>query len=198
MFETELCGARRVLKPGDAFGGCSDKNGQDKLNPSYFAPAYYRVFAHYLPEQAELWNALVDGSYELFAIYQARMDNLVPDWSKVDGSDWYGAAYYYDACRTPWRVAVDYGFSADARAKLFLNNVASFIDSKGGLPGAAQQHNSAFIGAFALAGVTDSAKLDRYVGAWLADTQGDDKPYFQGTLRVLYLTTAAGRFSSTL
>jgi len=198
MFETELCGTRRVLKPGDAFGGCSDKNGQDKLNPSYFAPAYYRVFAHYLPEQAADWNALIDGSYELFAIYQARMDNLVPDWSKVDGSDWYGAAYYYDACRTPWRVATDYGFSADTRAKSFLNNVSSWIDAKGGLPGAAQEHNSAFIGAFALAGITDQAKLDGYVNAWLADTQGDDKPYFQGTLRVLYLMTAAGRFSSSL
>lgn len=198
MFETEVCGTRRVLKPGDAFGGCSDKNGQDKINPSYFAPAYYRVFAHYLPEQAELWNALIDGSYELFVLYQARMGNLVPDWSKADGADWYGSAYYYDACRTPWRVAVDYGFSLDPRAKLFLNNVASWVDSKGGLPGAAQQHNSAFIGAFALSGITDKAKLDAYVGAWLGDTQGDDKPYFQGTLRVLYLMTAAGRFSSTL
>jgi len=26
----------------------------------------------------------------------------------------------------------------------------------------------------------------------------DDTPYFQGTLRVLYLLVAAGRFSSTL
>jgi endoglucanase len=198
MFESETCGARRVLKPGDAFGGCSDKNGQDKLNPSYFAPGYYRVFAHYFPEQAPVWNALTDGSYELFALYQARMDNLVPDWSKADGSDWYGSGYSYDACRTPWRVAVDYGFSLDPRAKTFLTNVASWVDAKGGLPGAAQQRNSAFIGAFALAGVYDQAKLDSYANAWLGDTQSDDAPYFQGTLRVLYLMTAAGRFSSTL
>jgi Glycosyl hydrolases family 8 len=198
MFESETCGARRVLKPGDAFGGCSDKNGQDKLNPSYFAPGYYRVFAHYFPDQASVWTALTDGSYELYAVYQARMANLVPDWSKADGSDWYGAAYYYDACRTPWRVAVDYGFSLDPRAKTFLGNIASWVDGKGGLPGAAQEHNSAFIGAFALAGVYDQAKLDGYVTAWLADTQSDDAPYFQGTLRVLYLMTAAGRFSSTL
>jgi hypothetical protein len=80
----------------------------------------------------------------------------------------------------------------------FLANIASWVDGKGGLPGAAQEHNSAFIGAFALAGVIDQTKLDSYVTAWLTDTQSDDKPYFQGTLRVLYLLTAAGRFSSTL
>lgn len=73
-----------------------------------------------------------------------------------------------------------------------------WLDFPRGLPGAAQEHNSAFIGAFALAGITDQAKLDSYVNAWLADKQGDDKPYFQGTLRVLYLMTAAGRFSSGL
>ena len=198
MFESEMCGTRRVLKPGDAFGGCSDKNGQDKINPSYFAPGYYRVFAHYFPEQAAVWTALIDGSYELFASYQARMGNLVPDWSKADGSDWYGASYYYDACRTPWRVAVDYGFSLDPRAKTFLTNMASWIDQKGGLPGASQEQNSAFIGAFALSGVYEEAKLDSYVNAWLGAKQIDDAPYFQGTLRVVYLMTAAGRFSSTL
>jgi endo-1,4-beta-D-glucanase Y len=196
--ETEVCDTRRVLKPGDAWGGCSDDNGQDRVNPSYFAPGYYKVFAQKFPEQAASWNALADGTYELFAIHQARMDNLVPDWSKVDGSDWYGSAYSYDACRTPWRVAVDYGWSADARAKTFLQNVATWVDGHGGLPGAAQQNNSAFIGAFALAGVYEQAKLDAYVTAWLGSTTSDDKPYFQGTLRVLYLLAAAGKFGSTL
>ena len=35
------------------------------------------------------------------------------------------------------------------------------------------------------------------MSAWLGATM-DDTPYFQGTLRVLYLLVAAGRFSSTL
>ena len=197
QFESEVCAGRRILKPGDAFGGCSDMAGNAKLNPSYFAPGYYKVFAHYFPDQAPLWTALADGSYELFAIYQARLANLVPDWSAVDGSDWYGSGYSYDACRTPFRVAVDYAWSGDARAQTFMKNLSSWVDGHGGLPSAAQAQNSAFIGAFALAAAYEPSKFNADMAAWLGATV-DDTPYFQGTLRVLYLLVASGRFSSTL
>ncbi len=196
QFESEVCTNRRILKPGDAFGGCSD-TGNPKINPSYFAPGYYKVFAHYFPDQTATWTALTDGSYELYVILQARLQNLVPDWSKYDGSDWYGAGYSYDACRTPFRVAVDYDWSGDARAKTFMTNISGWVDAHGGLPSAAQQQNSAFIGAFALAGAYDPTKFNAYMSAWLG-AKMDDTPYFQGTLRVLYLLVAAGRFSSTL
>jgi endo-1,4-beta-D-glucanase Y len=196
QFESELCTSRRILKPGDVFGGCSD-TANPKINPSYFAPGYYKVFAHYFPDQAATWTALTDGSYELYVILQARLANLVPDWSKYDGSDWYGAGYSYDACRTPFRVAVDYDWSGDARAKTFMTNISGWVDANGGLPSAAQQQNSAFIGAFALAGAYDPTKFNGYMSAWLG-AKMDDTPYFQGTLRVLYLLVAAGRFSSTL
>jgi endo-1,4-beta-D-glucanase Y len=195
QFESDMCSGRRVLRPGDAFGGCSDP-GDKRINPSYFAPGYYKVFAHYFVDQASTWTALADGSYQLFAIYQARMANLVPDWSGPDGSD-NGSGYSYDACRTPWRVAVDYGWSGDTRAKTFMQNISSWVDANGGLPKAAQAQNSAFVGAFALAGGYDQGKFDGYMARWLgADL--DDEPYFQGTLRVLYLLVAAGKFSSTL
>jgi endo-1,4-beta-D-glucanase Y len=195
QFESDTCSGRRVLRPGDAFGGCSD--GEDpRINPSYFSPGYYKVFAHYFADQAATWTALGDGSYQLYAVYQARMADLVPDWSGPDGSD-DGSSYSYDACRTPWRVAVDYGWSGDTRAETFMQNISSWVDANGGLPKAAQAQNSAFIGAFALAGGYEQGKFDGYMNAWLNATV-DDKPYFQATLRVLYLLVAAGKFSSTL
>ncbi len=40
--ETENCGGTLVLRPGDKFGGCSDQNNKNKLNPSYFAPGLPR------------------------------------------------------------------------------------------------------------------------------------------------------------
>ncbi|HEY4104700.1 MAG TPA: glycosyl hydrolase family 8 [Polyangiaceae bacterium] len=196
QFESDMCNGRRVLKPGDAFGGCSDPN-DPKLDPSYFAPGYYKVFAHYFTDQAATWTALADGSYQLYAVYQARLDNLVPDWSRPDGSDYNGSMYWYDACRTPWRVAVDYAWTGDSRAKTFMQNLSTWVDAHGGLPSAAQQQNSAFVGAFALAGGYEQAKFDGYMSGWLGATL-DDTPYFQGTLRVLYLLVAAGKFSSTL
>ncbi|HWA71656.1 MAG TPA: glycosyl hydrolase family 8 [Polyangiaceae bacterium] len=195
QYETEECSGRAILRPGDMFGGCSDMSNA-KINPSYFAPGYYRVFAHYFPAQAARWNALIDGSYELFPIYQARMAGLVPDWSKVDGGDWYGAGYSYDACRTPWRVMVDYAWTGDARALTFLKNVNTWVDAHG-LVNGTQPNNSAFVGALALASAYDQAKFDAAVSTWLG-SKGDDMPYFQGTLRVLYLLAAAGKFPSTL
>ena len=195
QFETDMCDGLRILRPGDAFGGCSDP-GDKRINPSYFSPGYYKVFAKYFSAQAATWSALRDASYQLYAIYQARMSNLVPDWSAPDGSSNDGQ-YWYDACRTPWRVAVDYAWSGDTRAKTFMENISTWVDAHGGLPQAAQQQNSAFIGAFALAGGYDQGKFDGYVTAWLG-AQLDDTPYYQGSLRVLYLLVAAGKFSSTL
>jgi endo-1,4-beta-D-glucanase Y len=194
MHETELCDGRAILRPGDSFGGCSD-TGQPRVNPSYFAPGYYRVFAARFPAQAERWNALIEGTYALYPLYQARMEGLVPDWSRVDGSDWYGAGYSYDACRTPWRVMVDYAWSGDTRARTFLDNVNTWI--AGHSLTNTHPNNSAFVGALALASAVDQAKLDAAVATWLG-TMGDDMPYFQGTLRVLYLHAAAGKFPSTL
>ncbi len=200
-FETDMCSGRRVLRPGDAFGGCSDPGGNQRINPSYFAPGYYKVFAHYFPDQAATWTALADGSYQLYAVYQARMGNLVPDWSGPDGSD-NGSGYSYDACRTPWRVAVDYAWTGDTRAKTFMQNISIWVDAHGGLPSAVDAlpdrgENSAFVGAFALAGGYDQGKFDGYMSGWLS-AKLDDAPYYQGTLRVLYLLVAAGKFSSTL
>ncbi|HEY3254892.1 MAG TPA: glycosyl hydrolase family 8, partial [Polyangiaceae bacterium] len=195
QFESDMCDGRRILRPGDAFGGCSDTTDR-RINPSYFSPGYYKVFAHYFSAQAATWSALSDASYQLFAIYQARMGNLVPDWSGPDGSD-NGSEYWYDACRTPWRVAVDYAWTGDTRAKTFMENISRWVDEHGGLPKAAQQQNSAFVGAFALAGGYDQGKFDGYMAGWL-NAQLDDTAYYQGTLRVLYLLVAAGKFSSTL
>jgi endoglucanase len=197
QFETEMCDGRRILRPGDAFGGCSDAFNP-RINPSYFSPAYYKVFAHYFSAQSAVWLALSDASYQLYAIYQARSDNLVPDWSAPDGSLIAGQNQYsYDACRVPWRVAVDYAWTGDKRAKIFMENISSWVDEHGGLPRAAQQQNSAFVGAFALAGGYDQGKFDGYMSGWLG-AQLDDTPTYQGTLRVLYLLVAAGKFSSTL
>ncbi len=192
--ETDTCDAALVLLPGDAWGGCNDSD--TRINPSYFAPGYYRMFANSFPTQAEQWNQLLESSYGLYASYQA-ISPLVPDWDNYPYGDEAGVNnYYYDACRTPWRVAVDYAWSGEPRAATFLEKVASWVDDNGGIgsPGG-RDNNSAFNGAFALSGATDQAKLDTYVSAWL-DSGGDDTPYFQGTLRVLYLLVAGGRFAS--
>lgn len=194
--ETDTCDGQLVLLPGDTWGGCNDND--TRINPSYFAPGYYRVFAAKFPEQAEQWNQLLEGTYALYASYHTSSP-LVPNWDNHPYGDEAGLEnYYYDACRTPWRVAVDYAWSGEARSATFLQNVSKWVDDNGGIPGpGGLDNNSAFNGSFALTGVTDQAKFDGYMAQWLS-AEGDDVPYFQATLRVLYLLVAGGRFPSTL
>jgi endo-1,4-beta-D-glucanase Y len=191
--ETDSCMGLNVLRPGDQFGGCSDQYNMGKVNPSYFSPGYYRVFATVDTADKDFWIKLADDSYTLLGTYQGKMNGLVPDWANVDGT--VQGNYSYDACRTPWRVAVDYLWFCTPAAQTFLEKVSAYVDAQGGVASVPFDKNSAFLGSFALSGMAVSqAKLDAYVGSWLS-AKKDDTPYFQGTLRVLYLDTAAGAFA---
>src|SRR5882724_11706764 len=194
QYETDSCNGLNVLRPGDRFGGCSDQSNPGKVNPSYFAPGYYRVFATVDTANAAFWIKLAADSYTMLAQYQATMGGLVSEWGFVDGrTD--GSAYGYNACRTPWRVAVDYFWFCTPEALTFLQAVSGYVDGHGGISGVPFDKNSAFLGGFALSAMPlGQSKLDAYVGSWLA-TPMDDTPYFQATLRRLYLQLAGGQFA---
>ena len=113
-----------VLKPGDNFGGSSI------TNPSYFAPSYYRVFARV---GGQNWMGVVESSYATLAAASGTY-GLVPNWTNAAGqpvtspaNDGNGAYYGYDACRTPWRIALDYCINGEPRAKAYLDKVAAFF-----------------------------------------------------------------------
>jgi len=111
------------------------------INPGYFAPAFYRIFAEYEPEHAATWNALVATSYDLIERSPGYARGLLPDWCTIQGTSTGGAGYnayfagdamYRDAIRVYWRLAKDYLWYGEPRAKAFLDNAMKFIESKGG------------------------------------------------------------------
>jgi endo-1,4-beta-D-glucanase Y/4-amino-4-deoxy-L-arabinose transferase-like glycosyltransferase len=90
------------------------------LNPSYFSPAHYRIFAEVDTERSAEWNALAVDTYETLNRLQARGGvGLPPNWVLINdttgalssaspyiaagGADYFG----YDAFRTLWRVGLD-------------------------------------------------------------------------------------------
>jgi endo-1,4-beta-D-glucanase Y len=197
LYETDSCSGLNVLRPGDKFGGCSDTspNNMGKVNPSYFAPGYYRVFATVDTANAAFWIKLAADSYTLLAQYQATMAGLVPEWGFVNGTTESNPTYGYNACRTPRRVAVDYLWFCTPQAATFLQGISTYVDGHGGVAGVPFDKNSAFLGAFALSAMPlGQTKLDAYVASWLG-APVDDMPYFQATLRRLYLHAAAGQFT---
>ena len=194
-FETDTCSNGLViLRPGDNWGGCTESPTKGKTNPSYFAPGYYRAFATIDTANAAFWTQLAADSYTLLAKYQTAMNGLVPEWGFSDGTT-EANTYDYNACRTPWRIAVDYMWYCTPEAKTVLQKFSTYVDGKGGVTKTGYANNSAFVGAFADSGIAVSqAKIDSYVKEWLGAAGMDDTPYFQGTLRRLYLLVAGGQF----
>jgi endoglucanase len=110
------------------------------LNPSYFSPYAYRVFAEVDPLHD--WQGVIDTGYDtLFAassqpLGATQSAGIPPDWVgleratgavvpiQLDGRD--TTRYGYDAPRTYWRVALDARWSDDGRADTYLR-LAGFL-----------------------------------------------------------------------
>jgi endoglucanase len=111
------------------------------VNPSYLAPYAYRIFA--LVDSAHPWGQLVDTSYDVIgrSMDQTLGKNisavLPPDWVRINkktgeivppGGD-LTTNFGYDALRTPWRLALDYQWYGDPRAKDLLSKM-SFLSEE--------------------------------------------------------------------
>jgi hypothetical protein len=117
-----------VFRNGDGWGGAA------VLNVSYFDPSMYRVFAQVSGNPG--WYDVVDTSYQaLFASLNAANGNatngLVPAWSNLAGQPVVAFAgapthFQYDSCRTPFRIAKDWYYFGEPRAKQYLELINSF------------------------------------------------------------------------
>jgi len=103
------------------------------INPSYFAPYAYRMFAQADPEHD--WGAVIDSSYRILKqasispLDKNSSSGLPPDWIALDrktaalivpaGSQM-TTNYGYDAMRVPFRVALDWEWYKEPRAKELL------------------------------------------------------------------------------
>jgi endoglucanase len=98
------------------------------LNPSYLAPAWYRVFAAATNDHR--WTELAESAYDLLdAVCQpARGLVAIPDWVR-----WHGAARWaaaprgtvvsgWDAVRVPWRIASDARWFKSPRARAVMRD----------------------------------------------------------------------------
>ena len=115
----------RYLKPGDSWGGSL------VMNPSYFAPAWYRIFDQYEDIDHD-WDTVIDQCYSTLKSNNIPYSKgLVPDWCDYQGNQVLGRSYdfSYDAIRTLWRIALDAIWNNNANAKEYVNNAAGFISA---------------------------------------------------------------------
>ena len=128
-----------TIAPGAGWGGDSF------VNPGYFSPAWYKIFADFDTNSNHDWNKVITRSYEIIQNSPGYAQGLIPDWMTPDGSYTSGMGYnsyltgkgfYKDAIRTLWRVAIDAIWFDDENAKTYLTNALNFLNSKGGFDAA--------------------------------------------------------------
>ncbi|MFD0861198.1 glycosyl hydrolase family 8 [Sungkyunkwania multivorans] len=197
-----------VLKPGDAWGG------SNTTNPSYFTPGYFRAYGDYMSDNA-YWNNVASKTYEIIdnnLTQNSAVHNLVSDWTRADGNytsevaGWaahQGQAYFYDAARTPWRIATDYLWYGDADALSYTTKCDAFVNSVGGFdqiyPGYNQDGSTittaykdvTFTGAYAVAAMASGNQT--FVNQAYTEVKNmTTTAYFGATLRVLYMYAMTG------
>lgn len=175
-------------KPGDAWN--------DKKNPSYIAPAYYRLFAAVDTDNATFWNTTaMDANYALLEANSAEYSTgLFDNWSNASGKG-LDSYYGYDAARTPWRLAQDFYWFGETKAQTMLSKLGTWVsgyaasDMKGTIERSGSpmwnDHNSTFVATLMTSLVTDASrqtKLDEY---WSEVASLGDEAYFEQSMKIL-------------
>ncbi|HOM02026.1 MAG TPA: glycosyl hydrolase family 8 [Acetivibrio sp.] len=195
-----------VLKPGDMWGGSS------VTNPSYFAPAWYKVYAQYTGDTR--WNQVADKCYQI--VEEVKKYNngtgLVPDWCTASGTQASGQGYdyKYDATRYGWRTAVDYSWFGDSRAKANCDALTKFF-ARDGVKGIgdgytiqgskfSNNHNASFVGPVAAASMTgyDMNFAKELYKETVAVKDDEYYGYYGNSLRLLTLLYITGNFPNPL
>jgi endoglucanase len=109
------------------------------VDPSYFAPYEYRMFA--AVDSKHDWQGVIDSSYDILTqsiaspLDKNTSANIPPDWVQVNRQTGAVTAataaglttnYGYDALRVPWRLALDWQWYGDPRDKQLLDSLNFF------------------------------------------------------------------------
>lgn len=123
---------RRFLLAGDKL--CEGPTC--RLNPSYYAPYAYRIFAVY--DRGRNWREVVDSSYFLLeTAADLTGTHLPPDWILLDTTtgrlglpERKDSSFSYDAIRVYWRVAMDRELFSEPRADRYLKETLPWLISQ--------------------------------------------------------------------
>lgn len=121
------------LNPNTSLVKWGDNSNTPTVHPDYFSPAYYRVFGA-VTGNTSGWNGAISAGYALLAASHNATTGLVPDLCMASGAPTANArdaVYGYDACRTPWRLGIDWCFNASADAHGILTLMASYFAGVG-------------------------------------------------------------------
>ncbi|HEX2957313.1 MAG TPA: glycosyl hydrolase family 8 [Chitinispirillaceae bacterium] len=188
------CGNVLALHMG--INGTTVYNGCNEVDISYYNPAAFREFAKVTGDSS--WNQLAEDTYTILYAGANATTGLVTDRQSVSGSP--NGMYAYDACRTPWRICLDYLWNGNEKARAWCKKVSDWAYSVGPdkitdgyQPSGASNngyHNMAFTGGFAVAAMANSQEIADAFGTSIRKIK--DTHWFPFTLTPCYLLTLTG------
>ncbi len=195
------------------------------MRSSDFMPSHFKAFKE--ASKDIKWDKVIGNNYQLFASLQSRFSEdagLVPDFilhihknpapaygmyleSKHDGH------YNYNACRVPWRIAVDYLLYGDTHAKAFVGKINTWIrETTEGHPdniSAGYDLNGndlkgryfealSFIAPFAVAAMVDTSNQLWLNKLWdyLLGFKLKDYDYYDNSIKLLNMIILSGNYWS--
>jgi endo-1,4-beta-D-glucanase Y len=198
----------KLARAGDLFGDWTN------INISYFAPAYYRVFAQVTGDTR--WNDVIKTVYDTIdnALNSSNgnlTNGLVPGWCTSTGQPQTPAPnYQYDSCRAPFRIGLDWCLAGEPRAKAYVAKTSGFFSAIGatkiadgyglnGMPTPEHpgQSSAAFVGPAGVGAMSD-ATFSSFVGqAYSAVATGNlvaGGVYYEESWTVMSLLMMTGNF----
>jgi endo-1,4-beta-D-glucanase Y len=189
---------------------------------SDFLMNHFRAFG--LATGDAVWDSVLNRCYSLVGLMQSSFSpatGLIPDFIRhVNASPIpatpnflespYDGHYYYNACRDPFRIGIDYLLTGDPRAYVALQKINSFIRTKTGddpekiragyrLNGTTIDTfdiSMAFTAPFAVGAMIDSSNQQWLNNLWttIDTTNFESNDYYGNTLKMLCLIALSGNW----
>ncbi len=178
---------------------------------SDFITSHFKKFASITNDNN--WNTVVTKCYSIINQVQHQQTGLVPDFvintnttAIPAGSNYLenanDGAYYYNACRFPWRMSVDYLLTNDNRAVTAVNKINNWLRTSNNgnvmtisngyqLDGTAlfNWNDATFIAPFTVGAMLDTSHQEWLNNLYdlLIDNNVQDGEYYANTIELLAL-----------
>lgn len=135
QYETATVNGKRYFLAGN----WANQEDEAVINPSYFSPYEWRVFA--TVDTKDDWNSLITPAYDVLnqsgrlTLGGKKGVGLPPDWVAINRkTGQYQMPHEtnlvpnnsFDAMRVPWRIALDYQWNKDKRAYDYLTSAFAY------------------------------------------------------------------------
>jgi len=210
------CNSDTVLALAGGYNGSAWGGGCGAYTDiSYYTPAFFKVFAQVTSDT--VWKKLANDTYVHLARNAHPTTGLVSGWQNAStgaammgpGGTQNDSSYNHDASRVPWRIALDYFWNGEPRAKAWATKITNWAYGYG-ISNLKEGHNRngtavsgttagfAFLGGWAVGSMANDSAAVRNAFVSAVATRNDDYWYSRSTGNVYWLALTGNMWNEDL